>query len=165
MSIQESFQGILFGIALVTGLLGTSVAMASPMINIPGSACIAEGGVPLNVDTDGEAENLSTSVVWAICAAERTISPSDTTLGGTVWVIDLSSTQDVCCRAVSKNPGGARVNGPFTCSSGATSTFQGLTITSITDPFTFSSFYFECQLPANSGGGVSRIQGYRTVAQ
>jgi hypothetical protein len=167
MSIQRSFQGVLLGTVLVTGLLDSGVALASPTVNIPGSACVAEGTIPLTVDTDGEAENVSTSAVWAICPAERTISPSpsDTTFSGTVWVVDLNSTQDVCCRAVSKNPGGARVNGSFTCSSGATSSFQGLSLTSVSDPFTFSSFYIECFMPANSSGGPSRIQGYRTVAQ
>ncbi|MDI1450443.1 hypothetical protein [Polyangium sp. 6x1] len=150
---------------LVGGLLYAGVALAASTQNAPGSACIATSGSALSVRADGEAENTSGSLVTAICPTERPIGTGVTTtnLSGTVFVVDQNAGANVCCRAVSKNPSGAKTNGAWSCSTGSSASYQTLNVASITDTFTFSSFYLECQVPAISGGNASRIQMYRAI--
>jgi len=152
---------------LVGGLLYAGVALAASTQNAPGSACVATSGQNLTARADGEAENQSASLVTAICPTERPIGTGATTtsLSGTVFVVDQNSSTNVCCRAVSKNPGGAKTNGAWSCSSGTSSSYQALTVAPISDAYTYSSFYLECQVPAISGGNASRIQMYRTIQE
>ena len=88
-----------------------------------------------------------------------------TNFNGRVFVVDQNPTYDACCRVVSKNPGGAKINGAWQCSAGTSNTYQILDLVSITDVYTFSAFYIECQLPASSNGAASRIQMYRGIQQ
>lgn len=152
---------------LVGGLLYAGVALAASTNNAPGSACTATSGASLSVRDDGEAENLSAGLVTAICPAERPIGTGETTtsLSGKVFVVDQSTTSNVCCRAVSKNPNGVKVTGAWSCSTGSSSGYQSLDLAAISDSYTYSSFYLECQVPAVSSGNASRIQMYRTVQE
>jgi hypothetical protein len=144
----------------------TSVAAAATTIdNAPGSACVATGGGSLNVRDDGELENTSSTAVTAICPVERPIETGNiaTSLAGKVFVVDQNSTYDVCCQAVSKNPGGVKILGTQACSSSASASFQILDLPALTDGFTFSAFYLQCTLPPAENGAASRIQVYRSI--
>ncbi|MDC0743075.1 hypothetical protein [Polyangium mundeleinium] len=150
---------------LVGGLLYAGVALAASTQNAPGSACVATSGQALTARADGEAENQSASLITAICPTERPIGTGVTTtnLSGTVFVVDQNASTNVCCRAVSKNPGGTKTTGAWSCSTGSSASYQTLNVASITDAYSFSSFYLECQVPAISGANASRIQMYRAI--
>ncbi|HEX5750611.1 MAG TPA: hypothetical protein VFZ09_30570 [Archangium sp.] len=151
---------------LLTGLLAAGASLGDSTTNAPGSACVATGSANLTVRDDGEAENRTAAVVTAICPAERPVVTGTTTLlSGRVFVVDQSTTGSVCCRVASKNPGGTKITGAWQCSTGSSSSYQILDLAQLTDTYTFSSFYIECQLPALSGGLASRLQMYRAVQQ
>ncbi|WNG47127.1 hypothetical protein F0U60_25625 [Archangium minus] len=154
------------GLVILTGILAAGATLADSTQNAPGAACVAINGASLTVRDDGEAENRTASLVTAICPAERPIGTgTTTTLSGRVFVVDQSTTSEVCCRAVSKNPLGAKVTGAWQCSTGSSANYQALDLASLSDTYTFSSFYLECQVPALSGGNASRIQMYRATQQ
>jgi hypothetical protein len=157
-------KGLCKGICLVV-VMASGVVDASPLLNSAGAKCVPENVASVNVTSEGEVQNLEPGIVTVVCPAERSISPTDTTFSGTVFAIDLNQSQNVCCRAVSRNTSGNKVTSPFACTSGFGSSFQGLTTASITDTLTFSQFYLECQIPAATADGDSGILGYRAIAQ
>lgn len=153
-------------LVVLTGLLSASAGWAATTNNAPGAGCVATGTGGLTVRDDGEAENRTASTVTAICPAERPVGTDITKiLGGTVFVVDQNPTYDVCCRAVSKNPGGTKVIGSWQCSSGTSSSYQILELATLNDPYSWSAFFVECQLPPSSNGLFSRIQMYRVNQQ
>lgn len=163
MTIRTSLRAALASAALLS-LAG--VVYAATSINQPGATCVATGSGALRVRSDGEAENATTSTVTAVCPAERPAGADLTTkVSATAFVVDQSSAGNVCCKVVSKNAGGAVVQSATVCSAGASSGYQGLSLPEITDPYSFSHFYVQCDVPAVSGGLTSRIQMVRTVQQ
>jgi hypothetical protein len=155
------------GLVTLSAILAAGATLADSTTNAPGSACVATGSASLTVRDDGEAENRSAFLVTALCPAERPIGAGTltTALSGRVFVVDQSSTSDVCCRAVSKNPAGAKVTGTWSCSSGSSSGYQILDLAALSDTYSFSAFFLECQVPAASSGLYSRIQMYRASQQ
>lgn len=148
--------------AAVLGAAG--VVYAATSSNAPGASCVAAGAGALSVRADGEAENLSAATVTAVCPAERPAGTDLTTkISATAFVVDQSSTGNVCCKVASKNAGGALVQSATVCSTGASSGYQALSLAEITDPYSFSHFYVQCDVPAISGGLASRIQMVRMV--
>jgi len=138
--------------------------LASTTTNTPGATCVAASGSLIN-SVDGASANLGASAATAVCPADRQIAPTTSTkVAATVWVVDESSTANVCCTINSKNPSGALVtNTAPVCSTGASSAAQQLSLPQITDGFTFSHYYVQCTIPAVSGGLVSKVLTYRTI--
>jgi Trypsin len=131
-------------------------------VNRAGARCHVAGG-PSNYTTYGTITNPSSSAVTVVCPIDRPIEPtaSDFVRAPKMWVIDRSSTDDVCCHLQSKNPDGTLITGEDTCSSGNSSSYQTLTLSSVKDGTTWSQFDLVCTLPANSSSGSSAIDGYR----
>ena len=155
----------ILGIALSLTLLGSiaGAVWASTTTNSPGAYCVASTG-SLSVRDDGEVENTTGSTVTAVCPAERAIAPSTVTqVSGTVFVVDRSSTANVCCRVVSRNASGSVVLGTEECSTGSSTSYQQLALPQITDTATFSQYFVRCTVPPVSAGAASRIQLYRTT--
>ncbi len=152
-------------IALATSAV-MGVAEAAEMTNAPGSACIAAGSAVLTARTDGQAENQGAAGLTAVCPVDRKQIGSSlaTVLSGRVWVVDQHSTQDVCCRVVTKNPNGAAKLGDLVCSTGESSNDQALSLPSVTDPYTFSHFWIQCSVPAMEGA-ASRILTVRSTQE
>jgi hypothetical protein len=152
-------------VLFVTAIVATAGGVyAATTTNTPGASCVAAGSGTLNVRSDGEAENATASTVTAVCPAERQAGADLTTkVSGQVFVVDQSTTANVCCKVVSKNAGGAVVQSATVCSAGSSSGYQSLALPEITDPFSFSHFYVQCDVPPVSAGLTSRIQMYRTT--
>lgn len=145
-------------------LLVSTVVWASTTINTPGAACVATGAGSLSVRIDGEIENPGAATVSAVCPAERPVGAGGTTLvSGTVFVIDRNPTTNVCCRVVSKNASGTLTQSAQVCSSGSSTTTQSLALPEVSDPFSFSSYMVQCDVPGAVAGAASRIQMYRTT--
>lgn len=144
--------------------LGAGAVLASTLTNTPGAACVASSGA-LVKSGDGTASNIGSLTATAVCPVDRQIAPTlSTKVAATVWVIDQSTSANVCCTINSKNPGGAVVSNPTpVCSTGSTTSVQTLSLPQITDTFTFSHYYVQCTVPAMSGGLSSKILTYRTV--
>lgn len=155
------------GLVTLSAILAAGATLADSTTNAPGSACVATGSASLTVRDDAEAENRTASLVTALCPAERPVGAGTftTALSGRVFVVDQNPLSEVCCRAVSKNPGGAKITGTWSCSSGSSSGYQILDLAALSDTYTFSTFFLECQVPAPSSGLYSRIQMYRVSQQ
>jgi hypothetical protein len=161
----------LIATAVALGLVSIAGAVLAGTVtnNAPGSSCVyAGGGGTLNVRTDGEIENTSTTAfAIAICPVDRPIGSGVTTtqLSGTVFAVDRSSSADVCCWVASKNPDGGSVSGTSTCTSGSSSTYQQISLPGLTDNTTYSHFYVICSLPPAVGTSTSRLQTIRSIQQ
>jgi hypothetical protein len=142
-------------------LLVAAVAVAATTTNAPGAYCVATNGNSLTIRTDGEAENKTAVTVNALCPVERVAG--STQVSGTVFVVDQSSSANVCCKLVSKNPSGARIDGTQACSTGSSTAGQSLSLAPITDAFSYSHFFVQCTMPPQNGASASRIQMYRTA--
>lgn len=155
--------------AAITAALLCSVAgavWAATSSNLPGASCVASGSGTLAARADGEAENLTASTVTAVCPVERPMGAELTTkLSATVFVVDRHASANVCCKAVSKNAGGAVVQSATVCSTGSSSAYQSLSLAEVTDPYTFSHFYVQCDVPPIASGAASRIQLVRAAQQ
>jgi catabolite regulation protein CreA len=145
-------KNVLVGLSVATVLVALT-ALATE--NVPGSTCVAAGSGVLNVRTNGEAENATAAAVTAVCPTTR--DPSLKNFAATVWVRDRSTTAEVCCKAMSRNPAGATVTGTEVCSSGASSSYQTLSLPAINDPYTYSHFYVSCSVPPVDGSARSAI--------
>jgi hypothetical protein len=151
--------------ATATAMLATGGVLAATSTNAPGAACVAASG-SLSARSDGEIENITGSIATAVCPAERPIGTGGTSkLSATVWVVDQSTAGNVCCKVVSKNTGGAVVQSVPVCSTGASTASQPLSLPQITDTFTFSHFFVQCDVPPINAGSPSRIQMYRTTQE
>jgi hypothetical protein len=151
----------------VFGLLATLAVplfVKAGMENMPGSMCVGTNAA-LTVTSTGNADNGNAAAVTAICPTERVTIGGSLALNfsGRVWVLDRNSNADVCCHVVSRNPSSGTVTaGTDVCSTGNSTSAQSLTLPGINDPYTFSSFYIQCTMPA-VGSGPSRIVTYRAI--
>lgn len=148
----------------VAALAVTGIAVADEIENLPASMCVASSG-DLTIRSDGQVENASSALVTAICPVARpNISGSFTSdFSATVWVVDRHPTINVCCRAYSKNPGGATVAGTQVCSADQSTDYQTLSVPAIHDGYSWSHFYVQCTIPAVSSSARSRILTYRST--
>lgn len=153
------------GAAFIATLVAVSAAaLADTSTNSPGSACVAAGAGSLNARSDGEAENTSAQAVTAVCPADRPVGTGGTSnVSGTVFVVDQSTTGNVCCRIMSKNASDAVVQSAQVCSTGNSASYQVLSLPQISDPFTYSHYFVQCTVPPINGSLTSRIQMYRTT--
>lgn len=150
--------------ALALAIVGsTGAVIASTTTNTPGATCVASSGTLVN-SIDGQSANLTASSATAVCPIDRQIAPTvSTKVAATVWVVDESSTANVCCTLHSRNPSGAIVNSAQVCSTGQSSASQSLALAQITDGTTFSHYYITCTVPGLSGGLVSKVLTYRSI--
>ncbi len=162
MKLRKTILAIL-GISLVGSL--TETVQADDIMNFPASQCRAQDSGSLTIMSSGEVENQTLSVVTALCPVERKSVNGAflTKLSGTVWALDESSTADVCCHAVSQNPVGGTVNGTSVCSSGSSTSYQGLVVPEITAVSgSYSNYYIVCTVPALAFG-TSGLSSYRAI--
>jgi hypothetical protein len=145
----------LAAVGLASGLAGAVTD------NAPGSMCVGSGTGKLTVKSNGETENQSTAAVTALCPSERAAAPATTQFSGTVWVRDRNASAEICCRLMTKNPGGAVVTGEWSCSAGSSSSYQSLSLVGISDTYTWSHVYVECSVPPQAAGLNSAILTYR----
>lgn len=131
--------------------------------NRPAAACKGVDGAALAYQPDGQALNASGSYQTAVCPISRPVSPvfADTIAKTKVWVLDRSSTDDVCCYAQSTNPGSARVVSTVVCSSGNQAGVQQLDLPTIRDGASWSQASVVCSMPPPSASGTSGLVGYR----
>jgi hypothetical protein len=162
--MKTSIRRIVRTLSVTSFLSLAGTAFATSTDNSPGALCVGTTGGSLTNTSDGEAQNLNGATVTAICPVERPISPTAATvISGRAFVVDQSTTGDVCCRMVSKNPsGGAKIVSAFVCTSGSSSSMQILDTPQITDTTTFSHFYIECSVPA-AASAPSKILTYRSI--
>lgn len=153
----------MFKLSLFTIAAAAGFAFATTTTNTPGASCVASSGT-LSPLANGAIQNAGASGATASCPADRQLAPSlATKVAATVWVIDQSTSGNVCCTVSSHNTSGATVSSPSVCSAGKSSAIQALSLAQITDTYTFSSFYVSCTLPAAESGVASQIVTYRTV--
>jgi hypothetical protein len=140
------------------------VAWAATGTSTPGSACVGVDGT-LDITSDGAASNATAASITAMCPVERRISPTVATkISGTVYAIDRSTSGNVCCRLISKNPGSETlIEGTQVCSSGNGTSSQALALPQLTDPYSFSHFAVRCTLPPINTVSTSQILMYTTV--
>ena len=143
--------------------LAATLALASTTSNTPAASCSATSG-SLTVAGGGQLQNGTSSTASAVCPIDRTIAPTlSTSVSATVWVIDQSSTQNVCCTLTSTNPlGNPPISSPQVCSSGKSASVQTLSLAQITDTKTFSHYAITCTVPAVDGS-ASQLLTYRAV--
>jgi hypothetical protein len=151
---------IIAAIATISALVG-GVA-AAQHLNYTPSACIGVDGA-ITVRSDGQIENRNSTAITVVCPAER--STDATQFSGKVWAVDRNSSEEMCCRIMTKNPGGSTTTGDEVCSSGASSSHQTLTLPAVTDNFTWSHVFVRCSIPAASGTTYSRLATYRATQE
>ena len=152
---------IVAAVATTSALLGGAIA-AAESINYAPSACVGVGG-DVTVRSDGQIENRNSTALTVVCPAER--PTANTVFKGQVWAVDRSSSEEMCCRMLTKNPGGATVTGDEVCTSGASSSHQTLGLPEVKDPYTWSHVFVRCTIPAASGSTYSRLATYRTTQE
>lgn len=166
MFVKHQARTVMFALSFAGVASVAGAVIAAPMENSPGSACVAAGAGSLNVRSDGDIENITSSTVTAVCPVDRPVGTDGTSqLAGNAWVIDQHPTLNVCCRVLSKNPSGAIVFGTQVCSDDASASYQNLVLPEITDGPTFSHFIVQCTLPPSNGGLTSKIVTYRNAQE
>jgi hypothetical protein len=123
--------------------------------NRPGARCRTTLGATPSYTSDGGIAGGPNGTV-VVCPIDRPIAPTAANLVGApdIWVVDSNAGADVCCHLQSNNPGGQLISGTEVCTSGTGA--QTLTLSSLYDPYTWSSFSLSCTLPAGTS-----IDGYR----
>lgn len=158
----------LVGISLAGAVVAAigAIAGASTTTNTPASACVPLFGT-YAINDAGHGQNTSTAgLTSVVCPIDRAIAPTVATkVAATVWVVDRSSTDNVCCTLESANENGVQVKNPTPiCSTGASTAAQALQLPQIVDGFTFSHFQINCVLPAAaSASAPSKLVTYRSI--
>jgi hypothetical protein len=126
---------------------------------------VGTGGATISIRSDGQAENATASAITVVCPVERIVTPVvSTTLSGVVNVVDQHPTSDVCCQLVSLNgASGTRIQSSPVCSQGSSSASQSLNLGQIVDPYSYSHFFIQCDVPPAQTASTSRIQSYQTT--
>jgi hypothetical protein len=149
--------------ALALSIISAGAVIASTTTNTPGATCVASSGTLVN-SVDGQSANLTTSSATAVCPIDRQIAPTlSTKVAATVWVVDESTSANVCCTLHSKNLAGGEQSSPQVCSSGSSSAYQTISLAQITDGATFSHYFISCTVPGTSSGLVSKVLTYRSI--
>ncbi|AUX45420.1 uncharacterized protein SOCE26_069110 [Sorangium cellulosum] len=139
------------------------------MRNHPGLQCRQTGGdtTAVTYSSRGAVVNTATASEEVVCPAGRydTGDGLSNYVFGRVWVNDQSTTGNVCCHVITKNPTGTLREAPEECSSGTGAQVIMLDFPKMHDPFSWSHFDISCTLPASSGGASSSIHTYRVQQQ
>jgi len=159
---------------LAFGLLGASPVLAAEH-TYPGAMCVRTtaganaGGLP-KVDDKAQLVNQSSTsdltVVCPVVGPYNDLSGAAPNNKAQVFVKDMHLRENVCCSARANNVGIVSF-GAVTCSSGAdegnggNGSYQTLSMTTPSVPFTFTSRYFHCTVPEIFNGHVSAIRLYR----
>jgi hypothetical protein len=135
--------------------------------NIPGAECRGTGA---SYTSGANVTNTGTSSSTVLCPARRIQDSAgnfSNTLFGEVFVIDRSSTADVCCQMFARTPNGNTEYGSTACSTGSSTADQRvkLDLPKVRNPYTFAHFAMKCTLPPASGGAASSVATYRIVQQ
>jgi hypothetical protein len=148
---------------LALSIISAGAVIASTTTNTPGATCVAASGTLVN-SSDGQSVNLTTSSATAVCPIDRQIAPTlSTKVQATVWVVDQSTSANICCTLHSKNPAGGEQTSPQVCSSSSSSTYQTISLAQITDGATFSHYFISCTVPGTSSGLASKVLTYRSI--
>ena len=126
--------------------------------------CRASSGTPV-VHTDGSISG-GTKGATLICPIDRPVAP---TLAGfvripRVWVVEASSTSQLCCRLESTGPDGSNIITDHTCAPAVSTSAQSLPVASITDTVADDAFALKCSIPADDAGQPSYLLTYRVEA-
>ena len=129
-------------------------------VNRPGARCRAASGT-VQASSSG-AFVAGTAGGTVVCPIDRPVAPTATNLASVpaVWVVDDSSTADVCCNIQALDSTGGVTPAGSVCSSGASGVPQTLTLPSLLDTHTFDSWSVSCTLPPQSV-----LETYRTLTR
>ncbi len=144
-------------------LFAAPAAVNADLDNSPGSMCVGTNA-PLTVTSNGHADNVNAAAVTAICPTERLMvgGALTTNFSARVWAVDRHSTQNVCCRVVSRTPNGNQKLGTEVCSAGNSASDVSLDLPGIVEPYTFAHFFVRCSMPPTETGN-SRIITFRSI--
>lgn len=128
--------------------------------NRPGSRCHAVSGT-LGYDSASELVS-GASGGTAVCPIDRPIAPSvaNEISVPDLWVVDNNASQDVCCHLQFTGSSGITTEGEDVCTSGASTSVQTLSLSSLVEGYTFSNYSISCGLPSQS-----RLESYRITAR
>lgn len=125
-------------------------------VNRPGARCQPVLGGDLTYTSTGMAK--ASSSVDMLCPIDRPIAPTVASLAaGDVWVLDPSTTGNVCCQLVASNPISGVAYGDTVCTSGTSSSYTTLELPLLRSSGTFSHFAALCSVPAGD-----TVVGYRS---
>lgn len=129
-------------------------------VTYPGMMCeLYSSGNP-TIDSNGHVENPSVVTQTLICpvASDPTI---ETTVSPSVFVTDRHYSSNVCCSSRAKNTGSSLWFSSNACSSGSSTSSQGLTPTPPSTNYTYTHRFYQCSLPPVYSGNRSEIRTYR----
>jgi V8-like Glu-specific endopeptidase len=126
-------------------------------VNRPGARCQPVLGGTLTYTSTGMAQ-AGASAADMLCPIDRPIAPANASLAaGDVWVLDPSTTDDVCCNLVGSNPISGVAYGDSVCTSGSSSSYTTLQLPLLRTSGTFTHFAVQCSVPAGD-----TVVGYRS---
>lgn len=125
-------------------------------VNRPGARCTGVLGGELTYTSTGMAQP-GASDQEMLCPIDRPIAPTVASLAaGNVWVLDPSTTENVCCNLVASNPISGVAYGDSVCTSGSSSSYTTLELPLLRSSGTFSHFAVQCSVPSGD-----TVVGYR----
>jgi hypothetical protein len=126
-------------------------------VNRPGARCQPVLGGELTYTQTGMAQ-AGASALDMMCPIDRPLAPTNASLAaGEVWVLDPSTTANVCCNLVANNPISGAAYGDTVCTSGSSSSFTTLQLPLLRTSGTYSHFAVMCSVPAGD-----TVIGYRS---
>lgn len=132
-----------------------SIVTPVETVNRPGARCQPVLGGNIAYTSTGMAT--ASSTLDMICPLDRPIAPTVASLAaGNVWVLDPSTTDNVCCQLVASNPLSGVVYGDNVCTSGSSAGSQNLELPLLRSSGTFSHFAALCVVPTGDS-----VVGYR----
>jgi hypothetical protein len=103
------------------------------------------------------------------CPARRVTDGTNFTnwFSGAAFVIDRSSTADVCCNVYARGVDGNSASGTSVCSSGSGPDYQGLKLDfpKTNMNATFAHIGVQCTIPGTDAGNASSVISYRLIQQ
>lgn len=154
---------------LVDGFLDTASDFVT-YENRPGALCKAVNDKTVTYSTSGTVENGTAASIDVICPARRNRDANgnfENWFYGEAFVVDRSSTADVCCSVFVRDTGGQVKNGPSVCSAGSSTGNQHLKLglPKVNWDYTYAHYGVQCSIPATSGGNKSSVLTYRVGGQ
>jgi hypothetical protein len=132
-----------------------SVETPVSTVNRPGARCAGVLGGELTYTASGMAQ-AGASDQQMLCPIDRPVAPTLASLAaGYVWVLDPSTTDNVCCNLVASNPGGVAY-GDSVCTTGSSGTYKTLELPLLRTHASFAHFAVQCSVPAGD-----TVIGYR----
>ncbi len=136
--------------------------------NYAGASC--RGNAGLSYTSGANVSNPGAAASTLICPTRRISDPSgnlSNTVFGEAFVVDRSTTADVCCQMFGRTPNGNMQAGTNVCTTGSGTDYQRLhmDLPKVRQPYTFAHYSMKCTLPAVSSGAASSILTYRIIQQ